>query len=95
MVLAAAAVSAIALLFIRRRWAALTMQGILVIGVFEWMRTLVLLVAMRQQFGMPFGRLAAIMIAVVGFTFMSAVLFQTSRLMTYFRIIPQGREEIG
>ena len=95
MVLAAVAVAAITLLFIRRRWAALTMQAMLVIGVFEWMRTLVLLVAMRQQFGMPFGRLAAIMITVVGFTLMSAMLFQSQRLMTYFRAFPQGREEVG
>lgn len=95
MILAAIAVAAIALLFVRRPWAALTMQAMLVIGVFEWMRTLVVLVAMRQQYGMPFGRLAAIMIAVVGFTLMSAMLFQTRRLMTYFRVFPQSREEAG
>lgn len=50
-----------ALLFLRRRWAVRVVQGILVAGSCEWLRTLYILADQRQQEGAPWIRMALIL----------------------------------
>jgi hypothetical protein len=64
-----------ALLFIKRAWAARLVQFILVLGMFEWLRTLLNLVAERRLLGEPWGRLAIILGLVAIITGGSALLF--------------------
>lgn len=82
--LVAIAVGATALLLVRRPWSAVVLQGLLVVGAVEWLRTLMLLVTMRQQIGLPYGRLSVILVAVIVFTLVSAGLIQTRRSEAYF-----------
>ncbi len=66
----------LALLLVRRRWAARAIQAILVLGAIEWLRTLAALVAMRQSIGMPYARLALILGAVALATALCALVFE-------------------
>ena len=75
----------IALVFIPRRWAALTLQVVLVLGALEWVRTIVVLVQVRMDAGMPAIRMALILGCVVLVTLGAAALFRTSRLQQRFR----------
>ena len=66
-------------LFIKRPWAARLVQVALVVGAMEWIRTLVMLVARRQEEGEPWTRLAIILAVVALFTASSALPFSVSR----------------
>ena len=72
------------LLFVRRPWAARILQTFLIIGAFEWVRTTVSLVIVRNEHGEPFLRLAIILGAVALFTLFSAFVFRTKRLRSHF-----------
>jgi len=63
------------LLLVKRSWVPPLMQGVLVIGAIEWLRTLVALAQMRMEFGAPWTRMAAILGAVAVFTALSALVF--------------------
>jgi len=52
------------LLIVRRLWAVRVLQGALVLGAAEWMRTLLRLIDVRQAHGMPYVRMASILGAV-------------------------------
>lgn len=67
------------LLFIRRAWAARFVQIILALGAFEWIRTLLVLVAERQAEGQPWYRLAIILGLVVAVTAGAAMVFSFCR----------------
>jgi hypothetical protein len=73
---AVAAIASLALLFVRKRWAARAMQAILVLSALEWLRTLAAFVAMRQSLGMPYARLALILGAVALATAACALVFE-------------------
>ena len=64
------------LLFIKLSWVARLSQAFLVIGAIEWVRTLLNLVEMRQEMGMPWIRLVVIIGAVALITGLSALIFQ-------------------
>jgi len=85
-VLALAALSLIALMFVRRAWAARLIQFGLVLGTLEWAYTLILLVSMRRHTGRPFMRLAVILGAVAAVTASSALLFRARALRQHFRL---------
>jgi len=55
-------------LLIRRRWADLAVQAILLAGALEWVLTLTRLVEIRRMIGLPWGRLAGILGGVALFT---------------------------
>lgn len=74
------------LLFVPRPWAARTVQGALVLGALEWLRTLYLLVRWRVAHGEPFGRMAVILAVVAAVTLCSALLFQSRRLRELYRL---------
>ena len=70
----------LALLFVRRPWAARALQAALFLGAAEWIRTTVRFVQIRQGLGQPWTRLAVILGVVTILTAFSALLFETSRL---------------
>ena len=72
------------LVFVRRPWAARTLQTFLIIGAIEWVRTTVSLVIVRNENGEPFLRLAIILGAVALFTLFSALVFRTKRIKSHF-----------
>lgn len=70
----------IALLFVRKPWAARVVQVILVLGAIEWATTLVGLVQMRMAQGLPATRLAIILGTVIVVTAAAALLFETQTM---------------
>jgi hypothetical protein len=75
---------ALALLGVRRRWAAWLVQVALMLGTVEWVRTLVTLAAQRSAAGQTFTRLVAILACVTLVTALSALVFRTARLRRWF-----------
>lgn len=78
----------ILLLFLRRPWAARTLQGALLVGGLEWLRTLALLATERRAAGLPFLRLTVILGCVALVTGLCALLFRGHRSRDYFRLGP-------
>lgn len=75
-----------ALLFIRRPWAARVVQVVLLLGALEWAHTLYEFVQMRAAHGQPFVRLAVILGVVETVTLLSALLFQSATLKGVYGI---------
>lgn len=82
----------LALLFVRRPWAARTMQAALLLGVFEWLRTLGELLPARRAAGEPWVRLVAILGSVALVALFSALAFEAQRLRRHFRLGPVREE---
>jgi hypothetical protein len=80
----AATLALLPLLFVRRRWAARTLQVALVLGALEWVRTLAALAAFRYASGLPFVRMVAILGAVAIVTGLAALLFRARSLRRRF-----------
>ncbi|MCD4706356.1 MAG: hypothetical protein K8S62_01305 [Candidatus Sabulitectum sp.] len=64
-----------ALLFIKRAWAARTVQVILFLGGLEWVRTTIAIASERVEAGEPWVRMAIILGSVAVFTAVSALPF--------------------
>jgi hypothetical protein len=75
----------IGLLFIPRRWAARTVQVLLVLGALEWLRATVVLIDHRMSADDDWLRMAIILVCVALFTGLSALLLQTPRLRRRYR----------
>lgn len=73
LVLAAASCALIALLFVRRHWAAYVLQGALALGTLEWLRTAWALASHRAALDQPYGRLLAILGVVAALTAVAAL----------------------
>lgn len=73
-------------LAVPRPWAARAIQVVLVLGVFEWLRTLAVFAAERLSMGQPVVRLAAILIAVALFTGASALVFRARTVAARYRL---------
>jgi hypothetical protein len=69
---AALAVAAIGLLFVRVPWSVRLLQATLLLGVIEWLRTAWVFASARAQFGQPYGRLLLILGAVAALTGLAA-----------------------
>ncbi|MGB5622387.1 MAG: hypothetical protein WBN65_07835 [Gammaproteobacteria bacterium] len=80
MLLLAAVAALVPALAIRKAWLARTVQFALVFGVFEWLRTGMILAAERVHAGVPYQRMLWILGAVAAVTLISALLFQTRTL---------------
>ena len=78
------AVVLVALLFIRRPWAARTMQVALVLAALEWLHTLYNLMQVRMALDQPFARMAVILGAVAAVTACSSLLFQLRPLKSIY-----------
>ena len=61
------------LLLVRERWSGRVVQGGLVLGALEWVRTLAFFAGQRMEAGRPWGRLAVILGAVAALTALSAL----------------------
>ncbi len=68
------------LLFILRPWSVRIIQIFLIISAGEWLRTLINLVQIRQDYDMPWARLAFILGGVAFFTAISALIFRHPKL---------------
>ena len=84
--LAALSVAALFLLAVPRAWAARALQVALLVGAFEWLRTLFVFASDRASVGQPFLRLTLILLAVAAFTAASAAVFQQSALRQRYRL---------
>jgi hypothetical protein len=84
--LALLAVALVALLLVRKPWAARTLQVALALGAIEWLRTLATLVAERQSMGAPFARLATILGGVALATALCALAFQSRAMRERYRL---------
>lgn len=76
----------IALLIVRRPWAARLVQVALILGVLEWIRTLHMLVQVRVAEDQPFVRMVIILGVVAAVTLCSALLFELPVLKKYYRV---------
>jgi hypothetical protein len=70
----------LALMAVRRRWVARTVQIVLFLGAVEWLMTLAELAFWRAAAGQPFVRLVAILAPVAIFTGASAFVFRVEAL---------------
>jgi len=81
----AAAFFAFALLFVPRPWAARVVQGALVLGALEWLRTLALLAGERRAAGAPYLRMTLILAGVALATALSLLAFRSETVKKRFR----------
>lgn len=86
LVLAMVSLAALALLLIPSRWAARLVQVGLVVATLEWIRTIVLLAAVRISQGEPWARMVLILGLVALCTGCSTLVFRSSRLRSWFRL---------
>ncbi|MBN2008175.1 hypothetical protein JW960_02385 [candidate division KSB1 bacterium] len=73
-------------LFVKKRWVPRLMQVLLVLGALEWIGTTHRLVLIRQAEGMPWTRLAIILISVALFTGLSTLVFRNKALRARYGI---------
>lgn len=74
----------IGLVFVRSRWSSWILQGVLLMGAAEWVRTIAMLAAARQAAGQPSGRLVVILSVVVVLALSAALSYRSWRLRGYF-----------
>ena len=73
------------LLLLKKTWVLRLVQAALFLGALEWLRSLYFLVQQRIEWGQPWLRLAVILGAVVLFTLLSALVFETKSLRKRYR----------
>jgi hypothetical protein len=71
--LAALCATAVGLLFVRATWATRTLQAVLALGTFEWIRTAWVFATARAAAGQPYGRLLVILGLVAVVTVVAAL----------------------
>lgn len=72
------------LLLLRKYWVPLVIQLTLLLGAFEWLRTLFSVAQMRIEFGEPWIRMAIILGAVSLFSALSCLVFRNGALRKRF-----------
>jgi len=82
--LALACILILFLLFVKRSWIPYLMQAALVLGALEWLRSLMMLVHIRIEWGQPWQRLAFILGGVALFTLLSALVFRSKSLKSRY-----------
>jgi hypothetical protein len=75
----------LAFLGIRRRWAALIIQGLLWAGTAIWLGALWRAAAAKRAAGEPWGRLALILGAVAFFTALSSLVLEIPAIAAFYR----------
>lgn len=82
------------LLFVRQTWAVRIVQVVLLLGGFEWIRTLLTLVAERVQAGQPWVRMSLILLAVALWTAGSLLVFLQPSLKVFYGLgLQENRQE--
>jgi hypothetical protein len=74
----------VALLFVRARWARLTLQVALAIGTLEWLRAAWEFASIRAAMGQPYTRLLVILGSVALVTALSALALRTRTARDHF-----------
>lgn len=92
-VLVLAALAGLALLFVRRPWAARAIQVVLLGGAVEWARTTLTLASARIDAGEPYVRMVMILGGVILLGVASAWTFRTERMRRIYGL--GSREEEG
>jgi hypothetical protein len=82
--LTVACLGLIALLFVRARWAWLTLQVALALGTIEWLRTAWEFASVRAAMGQPYTRLLVIVGGVALFTALAALALRTRTARDHF-----------
>ncbi len=77
------------LLLFRKKWISNIIQLALLLGTFEWIRSLMQLVQIRQAAGQPWIRLIAILGSVALFTVISLLLFRNQKLQERINRVPE------
>jgi hypothetical protein len=72
-------------LCIRRPWSRRLWQIVLSIAALVWIRTTVNLVLLRVQNELPWGRLAMILLGVIGLTVLSVIWLENTRIQGFYR----------
>jgi len=90
----ALAVALVALLPVRRPWAARTVQAGLVLGALEWVRTLATFAAVRVSTGQPYVRMALILGAVALVTALAALAFESRTLRARYGLPSRRRAAV-
>lgn len=85
---AAPCVAAVALLWVRRPWAARVLQVLLGLGAIEWVLTAATLAQVRMAHGQPYLRLLAILCSVALVTVLAALALQHPSLARRFGLAP-------
>jgi len=75
----------VALLWVRRPWAASAIQIALAAGTLEWLLTLWRIAAARASAGEPVTRLVLILGAVAAFTALSLLVFRSAAVRGWYR----------
>jgi hypothetical protein len=75
----------ILLLVLPRPWVARLAQLVLVLGTVRWLWLTWTLASVRAAAGVPFGRMVAILGAVMLLTLLAVLAFQSRRLQRYYR----------
>lgn len=75
----------LALVFVRRPWAARLLQAALALGVLEWLRTAWLFAAARAAAGQPYGRLLLILGGVALLTALAGWALRSAPARAHFR----------
>ena len=83
----AADLAVVALLFVRRPWAARAVQLALGLGALEWLRTLMLLAEERRTAGVPYLRMTLILGSVALATALSLLAFRSRPVQDRFRVL--------
>jgi hypothetical protein len=81
---------ALALLFVRRPWAARAVQLVLVLGTLEWVRATVVLTGERMSEGLAYGRMVAILGVVAVVSAASVLAFRSRALRHRYRLDGDG-----
>jgi hypothetical protein len=83
------------LLYFTRPWSVRVLQILLGLVSLEWLRTLVYLVQLRQDLGLPWVRLAIILTFVALFTAASALVFRHKEIQKKYNpgVLAAGRAE--
>ena len=77
----------VALLFMRRPLAARFVQSTLILGAFEWLRTLAFLAGERRAIGAPYLRITLILGGVAFATVLSLLVFRSRIVKEHFRLL--------
>ena len=85
LVLVPACLALVGLLFVRRPWAARTVQIALGVGGIEWLFTLYRSTLQRLHAGDPYLRMVLILGAVAALTFYAAYSFNSAALRDHYR----------
>lgn len=74
------------LLFIRKAWVARSIQVLLLIGAFEWIRAMLGYIELRKSIGDDWTRLAMILIVVALLTALSGLVFRGRSLRKRYQL---------